>query len=74
MEVLFLILELVQCLHYKIKDYSLKTEAFLLLFFFFFLPYFSNMKLIIINGPNLNLLGKREPEIYVSETFEAFFK
>jgi 3-dehydroquinate dehydratase-2 len=31
------------------------------------------MKIIIINGPNLNLLGKREPEIYGNTDFEAFF-
>lgn len=31
------------------------------------------MKIAIINGPNLNLLGKREPGIYGSESFESFF-
>jgi len=29
--------------------------------------------IIIINGPNLNLLGKREPDIYGDITFEEFF-
>ena len=32
------------------------------------------LKIIIINGPNLNLLGKREPEIYGSHSFEEFFE
>jgi 3-dehydroquinate dehydratase-2 len=31
-------------------------------------------KIIIINGPNLNLLGKREPQIYGSLTFNEFFE
>jgi 3-dehydroquinate dehydratase-2 len=36
--------------------------------------YFYFMKnLIIINGPNLNLLGKREPLIYGDQTFEDYF-
>jgi len=32
------------------------------------------MKIIIINGPNLNLLGKREPEIYGTQSFESYLK
>ncbi|MEQ3499095.1 type II 3-dehydroquinate dehydratase [Tenacibaculum sp. SSH1-16] len=31
-------------------------------------------KVIIINGPNLNLLGKREPTIYGASTFEDYLK
>ncbi|MDC8004047.1 type II 3-dehydroquinate dehydratase [Aureisphaera galaxeae] len=31
------------------------------------------MKIIIINGPNLNLLGKRETDIYGNLSFEDFF-
>ena len=31
------------------------------------------MKILIINGPNLNLLGVREKSIYGSESFESFF-
>ncbi len=32
------------------------------------------MKIIIINGPNLNLLGKRNPEIYGTQDFESYLE
>ena len=32
------------------------------------------MKICIINGPNLNLLGVREPGVYGSESFEAYME
>lgn len=32
------------------------------------------MNIQIINGPNLNLLGQREPSVYGSESFDSFFE
>ena len=31
------------------------------------------MKILILNGPNLNLQGRRNPEIYGTRTFEELF-
>jgi len=32
------------------------------------------MKILILNGPNINLLGKREPGIYGNQTFESYYE
>lgn len=55
----------------------MKRKHCFLFFYAYILVIFTKtiaMKLIIINGPNLNLLGKREPEIYGNLTFEKYFE
>ena len=43
-------------------------------FSFVLFPFSFNMKILIINGPNLNLLGTREPHIYGKRSFEEYFE
>jgi 3-dehydroquinate dehydratase-2 len=42
--------------------------------FFISLPENHSVKLLIINGPNLNLLGQRETDLYGSQSFESYLK
>ena len=47
---------------------------FAVLFMVFLIVLSMNPRIIIVNGPNLNLLGKREPDIYGNQTFESYFE
>ena len=42
--------------------------------FFVKIRVIRGMKIAIINGPNLNLLGKREPDVYGNLSFDVYFK
>jgi len=39
----------------------------------YIIPNLLIVKILIINGPNINLIGKREPEVYGDKSFDDFF-
>jgi 3-dehydroquinate dehydratase-2 len=46
----------------------------ILIFTMIFHRHYKVMKIIIINGPNLNLLGRRQPHLYGNKSFKDYFK
>lgn len=59
---------------YSKTNRFLTKRAYIFTKDYLFLQKTNHMKIAIVNGPNLNLLGKREPEVYGTQTFEDYFE
>ncbi len=51
---------------------QIKQRIFITLYFIYYKRDTMTTKIMIINGPNLNLLGRREPDIYGHRNFEDY--
>ena len=59
----------------SITNYELSIINYQLsIIFLTFAQNYSSMKILILNGPNINLIGRREPGVYGVESFDDYFQ